>query len=79
MLLLGFSLAGRTIELVAARRELARLRAEVAAYEMRRSVLQAHIQMLNDDVHIERVARDELGLIKPRETQYLPVQVRSTP
>lgn len=79
LLVFGFSLAGRTIELTLARRELARLRAEVADYDMRRRVLQAHIQLLNDDAHIEQVARDELGLVKPREIQYLPVQVSRAP
>ncbi|HAI20787.1 MAG TPA: hypothetical protein DCM14_02615 [Clostridiales bacterium UBA8153] len=77
LLMFGFSLAGRTLELMSARRELARLQAEVAAYELRRSILQAHIQLLNDDAHIERIARDELGLVKSREIQYLPV--RTTP
>jgi len=79
LLMFVFALFSRAVEMMRAQQELAHLQAEVAAYELRKSVLQTHIRLLQDDAHIERVAREELGLVSPGEIQYLPVQVRRNP
>ncbi|MEW6523971.1 MAG: septum formation initiator family protein [Bacillota bacterium] len=79
LLVLCFSLAGRTLEVMYAKREVARLKADIAVYEMKRQTLLAHIEMLQDDAYIERVARDELGLVKPGEIQYFTVRSNQAP
>lgn len=50
-----------------ANREVARLQAEHQALVQQRQELDRQIQKLNDPAYIEKLAREQLGLIKPGE------------
>jgi cell division protein FtsB len=53
------------------RSEKARLEAEMEAALSNREVLKKRIDALNTDEYIEKVAREQLGLVKPGEVPYV--------
>ena len=57
----------------AIRAELERVRQEIARYEALNAELRAELEHYNSDAYIERVAREELGLVKPGETRVIVI------
>lgn len=49
-------------------REIARVRAELQRLEAENAALQAQLSYMQSDEYIEKVAREELGLVMPGET-----------
>lgn len=58
-------------QLIAIRRETENLRAREATLKAENERLYQEQQLLQTDKYIEKVAREELGLVKPGETPYL--------
>ncbi|OUM99454.1 MAG: hypothetical protein BAA04_08785 [Firmicutes bacterium ZCTH02-B6] len=58
----------------AMRAELERVRAEIQRYQELNAQLRAEIEHYNSDEYIERVAREELGLVKPGETPVIVIE-----
>lgn len=58
----------RTIQIYQLQKEGVQLQREVAVLEARNKQLQAQQEGLKNDADIERIAREELNLIKPGET-----------
>lgn len=58
-------------QMAALRRETENLRAREATLKADNERLNQEQQLLQTDVYIEKVAREELGLVKPGETPYL--------
>ncbi|MFS8572773.1 MAG: septum formation initiator family protein [Clostridia bacterium] len=58
----------------AMRAELERVRAEIARYEALNAQLRKELEHYNSDAYIERVAREELGLVKPGETPVIVIE-----
>ena len=63
-----FSIGQRTIQIYQLQQEEVVLRREVAGLEVRNKQLLEQREGLNNDADIERIAREELNLIKPGET-----------
>ena len=63
-----FSVGQRTIQMYQLQREEVGLRREVAVLETRNKQLLEQREGLNNDADIEKIAREELNLIKPGET-----------
>jgi len=61
------------VRMRAMRAELERVREEIARYEVLNDQLRAELEHYNSDAYIERVAREELGLVKPGETRVIVV------
>ncbi|HHW25976.1 MAG TPA: septum formation initiator family protein [Firmicutes bacterium] len=61
----------RQAEVNAASRKLAALKAEIERYQALNVALEQQIELLKTDEHIERIARDKLGLVKAGEVQYM--------
>ncbi|MCG8512744.1 MAG: septum formation initiator family protein [Halanaerobiales bacterium] len=55
-------------------REIEQLIAEVNLAEEKQAQLQEEIEHINDLEYIERIARKELGLVKPGELLIIPVE-----
>ncbi|HLT57785.1 MAG: septum formation initiator family protein [Limnochordales bacterium] len=62
------------VRMGAMRAELERVRAEIARYEALNAQLRAELEHYNSDAYIERVAREELGLVKPGETPVMLIE-----
>ena len=62
------SIGNRTIQIYQLQNEEAGLRREVAGLEAKNKQLQMQQEALKNDADIERIAREELNLIKPGET-----------
>ena len=54
-----------------ARQEIVRLESEIRAYEIRNQQLEMEISRLQSPEYVERVAREELGLVYPGERLYI--------
>ena len=54
---------------------LVELESEIKAYEIRNEQLQAQIDRLQSPEYVERVAREELGLVRPGERLYIIEEV----
>ena len=61
-------IGNRTIQIYQLQNEEAGLRREVAGLEAKNKQLQMQQEALKNDADIERIAREELNLIKPGET-----------
>lgn len=51
--------------------KLKRLEGEIAALELRNEQIRADIKQYQSPEYIERIAREQLGLVKPREIKYI--------
>lgn len=78
-LLLSFAvaIAGRGMQMYRITQDEARLQREVAELEARNIALRTQKEFYNSDFYVERVAREELGLVKPGDTGV--IVVRRTP
>jgi len=65
---LGSSYAAGFIEIWRMRGEIRQIQEEIAAAEARNDALRQELDYLLSDEYIEKVAREELGLVKPGET-----------
>lgn len=54
------------------RAKLDRVNKEIAATQQRTEELRREIEYLKSDAYIEKVAREELGLVKPGEIIFMP-------
>lgn len=61
---------GGWLDLQELRRELTRLESRSKVQKRENQQLQAEIKALHDLDHVEKIAREELGLIKPGEILY---------
>lgn len=66
-------------QLAVSRREAENLRAREATLKAENERLHQEQQLLQTDAYIERVAREELGLVKPGEIPYLVGQQQTPP
>ncbi len=78
VLLLCLSFTGRCVELFNAQRQVAALRARLTVVEAQNQRLRSQIDFLQSDEYVERVARDELGLVMPGEIQFITIRTSST-
>jgi len=66
-------------ELRQLRRQEEELRRTYLGLLAKQDELKSEIELLNTDDYIERLARDRLGLIKPKDKILLPVYIVPTP
>lgn len=60
-------------------RELAALKREVRAAHEHKTDLQRRIEVMKTDAYIEQMARDQLGLTRPGEITFLPLDPAAVP
>lgn len=60
-------------------RKIAQLNHEIQAVRMRNEQIRQDIARFNSPEYIERVAREELGLVKPGEIKYIITEVSPEP
>lgn len=53
------------------KQEVTKIQREIQAMELRNAELEKEIMRMQSPEHVERVAREELGLVKPGETLYI--------
>ena len=66
-------------QLVSQQRQIERNQEQLAALERENDVLSEDIEMLGTDAEIERIAREQYGLVRPGEVAYVVVTPRETP
>ncbi len=71
ILWVGYAFGGGFLRNYRLSQEVKRLTNEIKAVQMRNDSLQAEIVRLCQPDYIERIAREELGLVKPGETLYI--------
>ncbi len=79
--LFALSFLQRAVESQRAEAQAVALRQEIQTIERANAALETRIANLKTDAYIERVAREELNLVRPGETSYVvvPVGPRATP
>jgi cell division protein FtsB len=55
------------------------IRSSIQAMQSENDQLRAQIEQMNQDGYVERIAREQLGLVKANETSYVPAEVRDLP
>lgn len=55
------------------KKEISRLKEDIVLYQQKKANIQKHIQYLNSDEGIEKLARDKIGLVKPGELAFIVV------
>jgi cell division protein FtsB len=79
LLLAGFfvyNLANQQIELNAINRETEATRARLEQLKQQNNTLVEEKVRLTTPAHVEKLAREELGLVKPGEVPYIPAEKR---
>ena len=71
LLYVVYSFADQALQLSELRREASNLRAREATLQSDNERLRQEQQLLQTDAYVEKVAREELGLVKPGETPYI--------
>lgn len=71
LLYVMYSFADQALQLSKLRREVSDLRAREATLKSDNERLNQEQQLLQTDAYVEKVAREELGLVKPGETPYI--------
>ncbi|MEA2023064.1 MAG: septum formation initiator family protein [Actinomycetota bacterium] len=66
-------------QLVSQQRQIEHTQEQLAALESENQVLVEDIEMLSTDAEIERIAREQYGLVRPGEVGYVVVTPRETP
>src|SRR5690554_6540374 len=56
------------------KREIARIEQELKEVERRKKELEEELGHIDDPAYIEKIAREELGLVKPGELLLVPVE-----
>ena len=65
--------------LVDQRKQLAQLERQAEDLDSRNAQLEARINRFNDPIHLERLARECLGMVRPGETAFVMVPTRGAP
>ncbi len=65
-------------QLVSQQRQIEYTQDQLAALEHENQVLAEDIEMLGTDAEIERIAREQYGLVRPGEVAYVVVEPRET-
>jgi cell division protein FtsB len=73
MLAMVISFCVRQAEVMAARKRLADMEREIEYYRAMNEALMAQADRLKSPEHIEKTAREKLGLVMPGEVQYMLV------
>ncbi|MCX6020424.1 MAG: septum formation initiator family protein [Chloroflexi bacterium] len=73
LLSFGAAIAGRAVQMVRITQDETRLRREVALVQERNAALRAQKEFYNSEAYVQRVAREELGLVKPGEIAVIVV------
>ncbi|HHT37148.1 MAG TPA: septum formation initiator family protein [Firmicutes bacterium] len=68
---LGYAFGKGFMEHHRLRKEIARLTNEIQALELRNAQIREEIEYHRSEEYIEKVAREELGLVKPGETRFI--------
>ena len=66
-------------QLVSQQRQIERAQDQLTALQRENQVLSEDIEMLGTDAEIERIAREQYGLVRPGEVAYVVVTPRETP
>jgi cell division protein FtsB len=66
-------------QLVSQQRQIERTQDQLTALQRENQVLSEDIEMLGTDAEIERIAREQYGLVRPGEVAYVVVTPRETP
>jgi len=66
-------------QLVSQQRQIERSQDQLAALERENEALSEDIEMLGTDAEIERIAREQYGLVRPGEVAYVVVTPEETP
>ncbi len=77
--LFALSFLQKAVESQRAEAQAAALRQEIAAIERANADLETRIATMKTDAYVERVAREELNLVRPGETAYVVVPVGPQP
>ncbi len=72
--LMAVTFAVRQIEVMRIRKHVKDIEAEINYFLMSNSALEKQVETLKSQEHIEKVAREKLGLVMPGEVQYIPVK-----
>jgi len=64
----------RQSHVISVRRRLSLLKQDIEYYTAANVALEKQIEALKSDEYIEKVAREKLGLVRPGEIQYIPVE-----
>lgn len=68
LLYFGYATVGKALEIYSLRQEAGRIRQEVETLKARNALLQQQKGYLEAEGYVERVAREELDLVRPGET-----------
>lgn len=79
LLWLGFTFGKEFVRNYSLNRELAKLTNEIQAVELRNEQIRLDIERFSSPEHLERVAREELGLVKPGEMKYIITELSNEP
>jgi cell division protein FtsB len=79
LILTGVASAGVVRQYLGQRAEIDRLEQEVRSIEADRLRLEEEIARLHDPVHLERLARECLGMVKPGEIRFVVPDDSGTP
>lgn len=71
LIVFGVSIGVASYDLHVGAQKLARVRAEQSALQQELNALHEKLAYTESDAYVERVARDELGLLKPGEIRYV--------
>ncbi|MEA2011424.1 MAG: septum formation initiator family protein [Actinomycetota bacterium] len=66
-------------QLVSQQRQIERTQDQLSALQQENDVLSEDIEMLGTDAEIERIAREQYGLVRPGEVAYVVVTPREAP
>lgn len=79
LLYFGIAIAGRTLQLYELQQAEARLQQQIAALETQRQELLHLKDQINSDQYVERVAREQLGFVKPGELGVMVLSSTTAP
>jgi cell division protein FtsB len=79
LILTGVASAGVVRQYLGQRAEIDRLEQEVRSIEADRARLEEEITRLHDPLHLERLARECLGMVKPGEIRFVVPDDSGTP
>ncbi len=69
-----FTLVSQQIQIMKLRSQIEEVRDEIESKKETRKALKEEIEKMNDMEYIERLAREELGMVRPGEITYVPVE-----
>jgi len=69
----GYLIITQELKILELKAEVIRIRQQIELYEARNNLLSQVIENLKSDEYVEKIAREELGLIKEGEIPYLAI------